>query len=498
MFKAISRFLGLTKPAPKAIEARRQTRQAWNSAKDYPMVDIVTASVIGTASDAGAGKLMLGSQQGVPDAVGLWFASQGAIQPMQAAWISKHWMINKALSMPARDALRQGWEIDGPSGETIERLKEEDKKRNIGLTLQEFITSARRAGGAVAIFHTCPDGEDEDEYYAAPLNDEAVTEYRGIAIVDASDARGEVLSDSIRDPAALRYMCPDFYRIGARRYHYTHCVECVPYPVANSLKATYGYFGQSVSERLFLRVYAAERTADEAPNLTMSKRTRILGVDLDAILSDPSGEAKNNLAANVQGLQEMADNFGVFVYDSSNGGGLSQIDTSLGDLDVTIMTQYQLVASIAEVPATKLLGTTPKGFNSTGESEAQDYRQTLESIQTLLMQPLLDMHYKILLIAKGIDESADVTWAPLDSPTAAQFASIDAQNASTVATLVAQSVITPTQAAAILGQSKDSIFFGVLDKEAERENGEIDKMLDEIETDETDETRSDNGDDKDQ
>lgn len=328
------------------------------------------------------------------------------------------------------------------------------------------------------VFRTCPEGEDEAAYYAAPLNIDAVTEYAGASIVDASDAIGEIISDSLNDPAALRYMKPEFYRIGNRRYHHSHVVECVPYPVSNRLKPTYGYWGQSVAERVFSRVYAAERTADEAPLLAMTKRIRALGVDLASVINDGG---LDNLIANVQGLQEMADNLGVFVYDTASGGGLSQIDTSLGDLESTIMTQYQLVASIAEVPATKLLGTAPIGFNATGESEAEDYRQLLESIQTTLMEPALEMHYKILLAAMHLDSDIAITWAPLDSPTAQEFASIDAQNAAAVSSLVAQTIITPSTAAAILGQSKDSIFYGILEKSEEEDASEVEELLDSIE-----------------
>ena len=48
-------------------------------------------------------------------------------------------------------------------------------------------------------------------------SDDAVTEYSGISIIDASEANGEVLGENISNPASLRYMQPEFYRIGNRR-----------------------------------------------------------------------------------------------------------------------------------------------------------------------------------------------------------------------------------------------------------------------------------------
>ena len=57
------------------------------------------------------------------------------------------------------------------------------------------------------------------------------------------------------------------------------------------------------------------------------------------------------------------------------------------------MSQYQLVAAAANVPATKLLGTTPKGFNATGEYEEASYHEELESIQANDLSRLLARHH---------------------------------------------------------------------------------------------------------
>jgi uncharacterized protein len=143
------------------------------------------------------------------------------------------------------------------------------------------------------------------------------------------------------------------------------------------------------------------------------------------------------------------------------------------------MTQYQLVAAIAEVPSTKLLGTQPKGFAATGESEAEDYRQALESIQTHDLQPLLERHYQITAQVNGV-EAPGVVWMPLDSPTAREFAEIDQMVGGTIAQLVAQGVITQDQSARILSGLQDSIFSG-LDIEAQQAlEGEADDLLDQV------------------
>lgn len=460
-------------PTPEPVKKRFE-RKFTTAEPEYPKINLAPPVGAGVAMDAKfSGSYGLGANEGVPAEVGAWYASQGFIGTVQASWIARHWLVDKAINMPARDSLRQGWELETDSDAVIKVMTASDKRVKINLRLHEFVASGRRTGGAVAVMLTCPSSEDATEYYKNPLNMDAVTEYHGIAIVDASDASALPDQGDVSDPASIDYMCPTYYQIGNKRYHRSHCVVFVPFPVADSLKPTYGYFGQSLPERIFLRVYAAERTADEAPLLAMTKRLRVISVDMESLLG--SDEAMVIFKDNLRGLQEIASNFSTWVQDSSNGGGMSQLDTALGDFDALVMTQYQLVASIAEVPATKLLGTSPKGFNATGEAEAEDYRQSLESIQTHDLQPLLEKHYQIVAQINGTETPA-VTWLPLDSPTAVQFADIDSKNGATIAALVAQGVLTPREGATILSQSKDSMFYGHI----EQQDSELDNYADEL------------------
>src|SRR5208283_727514 len=89
------------------------------------------------------------------------------------------------------------------------------------------------------------------------------------------------------------------------------------------------------------------------------------------------------------------DNYGVKFVGLEDG--YERLDTSLADLDAVIMTQYQLVAAIANVPAVKLLGTSPKGFNTTGEFEEANYHEELSSIQSHDLTPLIERHHLLVI-----------------------------------------------------------------------------------------------------
>ncbi len=129
------------------------------------------------------------------------------------------------------------------------------------------------------------------------------------------------------------------------------------------------------------RVYAAERTANEAPQLAMTKRLNILKTDIEAALAN---EGQFTEVMNWQ--TKVRDNYGTRVIGTDDE--VQQIDTGLADLDDVTMTMYQLVAAAADCPADKLIETAPKGFNSTGDFQESSYHERLKSLQKVTITVL--------------------------------------------------------------------------------------------------------------
>lgn len=400
----------------------------------------------------------------VPDAQFYWYASQSFIGYQTCAQMAQNWLIDKACLMPARDAIRQGYDIEGPDDEIIKRVKALDKRYGINKSMREFIHMGRIFGIRVAIFRV--DSADPD-YYEKPFNIDGVVKgsYRGISQVDPIWCSPILTDTSVADPASIRFYEPEFWMINGQKYHRSHLSVYVPHPVPDTLKPNYQYGGISVPQLIYERVYAAERTANEAPQLALTKRTSVLKVNAAAMFS--------NLADTMAKLGDwvgLRDNYGVKIIDKENED-YAQHDVGLADLDVTIMTQYQLVAAAAEVPATKLLETQPKGFNSTGDAEAENYRQALESIQSNDLDPLLTRHHQLVMKSEfGSDEEVSVTWLPLDSPTADEWSKINLAKAQAAQIYAAVGAIDGMDIRSQLTIDKNSDFFGLAEIDDTLEN----------------------------
>lgn len=388
----------------------------------------------------------VGLNQGVMD----FFAGQALPLNFHAcAMLGTHWLIDKALRMPAEDAVRQGWDLSDPDP----RILKADKKLRIKRELADFIAGGRQFGLRFAMFLV---DSDNPKFYEYPFNPDGVTpgSYRGMSQIDPYWCAPYVTDMDMTDPTRKGFYEPEWWIIGGRKIHKSHLVVFRNGEVADYLKPMYRYGGVSVTQRIVERVYNAERTANEAPELAMTKRTTTIKLDLaEAEMSD--GAVESNLADFVR----FRNNYGVKILGPDDEMG--QHDTSLADFDSVVMNQYQLVAAAANVPATKLLGTTPKGFNATGEYEEAAYHEMLESLQTNQGDAFLDRHYQLLGRSLGITDPIEHTWNPLDSPTAKEYAETELIRAQRDAQLQMAGAIDSEDIRERLGKDRDGDYFGL-------------------------------------
>jgi uncharacterized protein len=431
------------------IEPGKRRARIWESALERISALIPKVDVTGTAMDSWTDSSSVKeayqlSQPNIPDTLLMWYVSQGFIGHQMCAFLAQHWLINKACTMPARDAIRQGYEIVSADGEDVDQdilqeLKKYDERFRLTGNMMEFIRHGRIFGVRILFFKV---DSDDPEYYEKPFNFDGVTEgsYKGIVQVDPYWTAPMLDADASARPDSMHFYEPTWWMINGRKYHRTHLIIFRNAEVPDILKPSYIYGGVPIPQQIMERVYAAERTANEGPLLAMTKRTTVFSTNIAQAFAN-----KDQFDQRLAEWIAYRDNQQVKVADK-DADKVEQFDTALGDLDNVIMTQYQIVAAAANVPATKLLGTTPKGFNATGEYEAESYHEELESIQTHELNPLAVRHYQLLVRSYikpkfGTAPAVRIEWNPVDSPTAAEEADIGQKKSATDAAYVEMGAI---------------------------------------------------------
>ena len=396
-----------------------------------------------------------------------WFMQQqGFIGYQNAAFVAQHWLVYKACATPVDDAIRNGFDITTVDGEDIDEdalkaIKRADRKFSIAGQLRDFGTKGRIFGVRIALFEV---ESDDPDYYVKPYNPDGVKpgSYKGISQIDPYWTAPILNMESAGVPTSKHFYEPTWWLIGSRRVHRSHLVIFRYADPADVLKPLYLYGGIPLPQMILQRVYCAERTANEAPALALSKRTTVWLTNMAAIMADPQ-KAEELLTQ----WAMLRDNFGVKLGDKE-GDQFEQFDTPLADFDQLVMTQYGLVAAIAGMPITRLLGTTPGGFAATGDYDESAYHEMLESMQERDLTPLADRHHDLVMRSEIIPQFPDlkgteitIKWHELDAMTHVEQGALNLSKAQTGAALIAAGALTPEDERARVAADKESGYHGI-------------------------------------
>lgn len=425
--------------------------------------DMKPVNAKGHAMDAacvgGSLKNVFGVSNYADDIIFTHFAQQGFIGYQACALLAQNWIINNACSVPCEDAIRPGYEISLNQDIELEdqdllvKIKQvSERKYNISNIARNFARNNKIFGCALAL--PVVDGID----YAKPFNIDGVRRgsYKGISLIEPYWVMPELDMEATSAPESLHFYEPTWWRLpNGKRIHRSHVIYITGDEVPDVLKPTYYFGGLPLTQQIYERVYASERVANEAPLMALTKRMLIADGNIEAYLMNEEDAEKK-----LQKLSYCRDNYGVFF--KRPGDNVQQIDTSLTDFDALIMTQYQLVASIARMPATKLLKTQPKGFNATGEYEMKDYIQELQHLQDNQMKPLIERNN--LLVEKsefGYSYELEAKFNPVDMPTERELAEVRKIDADTDAVLINAGAISPEEARARIIADPNSGYNGL-------------------------------------
>lgn len=381
------------------------------------------------------------------------------------AMLKQNPFIDKACEIPCRDAIAPDYvltyddkdDIDKDGREDIE--DEQDKEK----LLEEIKTRSKNVYDINNVCQRMSVNKKVFGYglvmpvvsgakYDKPFNIDGIKRgsYKGMVIVEPYWVSPQLDAESASDPASLHFYEPTWYAIGSKRVHRSWVIKVVNSQVADILKPTYYFGGIPLTQQIYERVYAAEKVANEAPLLALSKRMLVIDAQVANLVANPD-EADRIMKA----VTQLRDNWGVFI--KNPGDTVNQIDTALNDFDSLIMSQYQLVASIAQMPATKLLKTTPKGFNSTGEYEQEDYIQSLMEIQENDYVPLINRHNELMTKSEyGKVISLNVKFNPVDTPTEKEVAEVDEIRSRTATNLINAGVVSAEEERNILRADRES------------------------------------------
>lgn len=393
-----------------------------------------------------------------------FFNSYQRMTPQEAGMLSRHWLVGKAISMPIKTALRRGFKIDG---ENQKELEKEVKRHKLYVRLAELGIYARSMGGALMLFKTYDADKfseyTEQDYYLAPFNIDSIHEGNklSISVFDSFFAIAQADGEGFTDPLSDYFYDPEFYSVRGLKIHRSHFVKYVPYDVPQFMKPYYYFYGISVPERVMEKVYAAE--SSQLEGLALLKTKRLLTLQVPDLVDRDDADVTRVMTM----IANAMNNFSFMLLDGQTN--VAQHDVALTDLESTIMMNYQLVASASDVPADQLIGTSPKGFNTTGEYQQDVYHGFVEGVQDDLSEAC-ERFFDIQKRINGYKDDISFQFNPLTSLTDKEIAEINEINARTAQILVTTAAVSPDEVRAFYNDGENSLFKDQLNGEAPDES----------------------------
>ncbi|MBO4556879.1 MAG: DUF1073 domain-containing protein [Elusimicrobiales bacterium] len=398
-----------------------------------------------------------------------FYGKHGFIGWQLCAVIAQNWAVQNACSIPAEDAARPGWEnrfAEGTAAETESGTDAADipaKVKELALQKYGLMQALIRHARNMKIFgvsYLLP-VFDTDYDYSKPYNADGIQpgSFKGFKVIDPYWAMPQWGRQSMSNPASMAFYEPAYYALpGGIKIHATQILKAVNAEVPDILKPSYYFGGIPLTQMIYERVYAAEKVANEAPLMALTKRTSVLYTNLDDVLENPDVAARN-LAT----ITRFRDNQGIMLQDLE--ARYEQHDISLADFDALISTQYQLVAAVAKMPAEKLFKTPISGLGQTGAYAEHDYKQELQSLQERVYMPVVNRANEIIMRSDiGSDAAIAAAFCPVDMPTEREKAEMQELKARINTSYLNSGVITPEEARDALRQDKDSGYAGLTDE----------------------------------
>ncbi len=302
----------------------------------------------------------------------------------------------KIVDTPAEDMVRK-WRIFDGQGlemEQIEELNQEQKRLQLKKHTFDALSQSRLYGGALLIpILEGTGGLDE------PLTIDMVKQgsLKAVTVVDASWAFPFGIVNE--NPYDVNYLLPDFYSLSSateRKVHHSRIIRFDGEPLPRREFERNRYWGESILEVVYNEMKRATTVADSTVALMHELNLDMISIEglSNALSAGQEAQIKNRLEAHTLAKSM----FNTVIMDSTET--FSNRTMPVAGMDALVQLFYNLLAGAADIPVTRLMGTSPDGMNATGEGDLRNYYDMISSKQETRLAPQL--HKFDMIMAKSL------------------------------------------------------------------------------------------------
>lgn len=307
------------------------------------------------------------------------------------------WIARNVVDIPAQDMTR-AWRTFQTDKDKIKALEDEERRLGLRAKVLQAEKWARLFGGSAILLD---DGTTDQNALMQPLRITAKGQLKQIHVLPR--ARCEAGEIDYRFGSEF-FNLPSFYTItggatGGTKVHPSRVVTFMGAPKADpdaNNAAAARVYGDTVL--LAGRDAILQATGSLASIAALTEEAKTDVIKINGLLAQSiNKEFRDQLTERWQLAAVLKSIANVTLIDGTEEWETKTISFA-GMSDVALLF-LQTVAGAYGIPMTRFLSQSPAGMNSTGESDLQNYDQTITSAQDNYLRPRLDRIDEVLIIS---------------------------------------------------------------------------------------------------
>ena len=400
---------------------------------------------------------------------------------LEQAYMSS-WIVALAIDVVAEDMTREGVDILTDSPEEEAKINRCFDSLRVWENLATAIKWARLYGGSLGIIMI--EGEDASE----PLNINKIKRgsFKGVFPIDRWQL---VPSTKLVSELGTHFGKPETYTVvpngsiefPSKTVHYSRVIRFIGRELPWYLAQQQQGWGASILESLWSRVMAYDLASEGTAQLVQKAHLRFYQVNglRDVLSTGDDSDAYKGLLKQFEIIRQMQSIEGLTVGDTEDA--FSAQSYQFSGLPDVLLSFAQQISGAIQVPLVRLLGQSPAGLNSSGDSDLRTYYDGIlykqESMLRGAVGKLLKIAYKSEL-EKDFDEESSFTFRNLWQMTEEQKATVTTATVSAILQAMDSGAINQATALRELKSMSEVVgAFSSINDEMIQEAEEVEKNL---------------------
>ena len=390
-----------------------------------PPAALMTSETLRTARDGYTNAAAFLGEDSPLFAAGTFRRSHLTGNPEQlTAAYRESWLAKRIIDMPAEDMTRKWYTLStAVEDEDLRDLKRLEARHSVRQEITNALRWARLYGGSLALMVV----RDGCRDLSLPLDPAGLGPgcFHGLLVLDRSMGISpslELVTDlddpDFGEPCWYDTDIPGENGSEHMRIHHSRVLKFTGRELPRTEAEAENYWGASELEHIWDELQKRSATSANIAQLVFQANITTLKVsDFGDALAMGTDEQKTKIISAMSQENRFRTSYGFQLMGKDD-----QLEThpysfaGLGDIYESFMMD---MAGAAEIPATKLFGRSPQGFNANGLSDLKNYAEMISGLQERMLRPALERLLPVMAVSVWgfCPEDLDIVFEPIIAPT---------------------------------------------------------------------------------